>query len=235
MRKQAAFTLIELLVVVAILGIVAAMLFAVVGNAKEKARRVACANNLRQVNAALQMYCDDSRDVTPIASGPNDPTYSLVAYKRLVNDYVSNRAITAVRNESRHQIFACPADRFYYDEVMSMARLVAHGLCEQSISDHSSYTFNGGDPGIAGMRLSSIQEPCKTVLVGEASACVPWSRHQPKRPLSHENAKFNNARNLISFVDSHVSYIRIHWDENRSGLAINYDPPAGYEYRWSGK
>jgi hypothetical protein len=123
---------------------------------------------------------------------------------------------------------------------VSIARYVPHGLWEQSISDNSSYAFNGGNAmansslGIAGLKLSSIREPAKTVLVAEGSAYVPWSWHQPKRPLSHENARFNNAMNMVSFVDGHTSYIRIYWNDNRSGLALHYDPPPGYDYRWSG-
>ncbi|MBI3850458.1 MAG: type II secretion system protein [Verrucomicrobia bacterium] len=225
-----AFTLIELLVVVGIISLLAGLLLSGIGTAKAKAKRIACANNLRQINLGLQMYADDSGDATPSHSTPNDTTFSLVAYKRLMKSYVGHNV----------KIFACPSDRFYYDEVMSIARYVPHGLWEQSISDNSSYAFNGANamanagPGISGLTLSSIREPAKTVLVAEGSAYIPWSWHQPKRPLSHENARFDNAMNMVSFVDGHVSYIRIYWDDNRSGLALHYDPPLGYDYRWSG-
>ncbi len=235
-RAKRAFTLIELLVIVAIIGLLAGLLLSGIGTAKGKARRMACANNLRQINLGLQMYSDDSHDATPSTSSPNGPTFSLVAYKSLMKSYVGNDD----PGSGRMKVFVCPSDWFYYDEVMSIARYVPHGLWEQSISDNSSYAFNGANamanssPGIAGLKLSSIREPAKTVLVAEGSAYVPWSWHQPKRPLSHENARFNNAMNVISFVDGHVSYIRIYWDDNRSGLALHYDPPDGYEYRWSG-
>jgi len=235
-RSIRAFTLIELLVVVGLTGLLAGLLLSGIGNAKAKARRVACANNLRQINLGLRMYSDDSRDATPSLSTPNNPTFSLVAYKRLMKRYVGRDDPSS----GPEKAFACPADLFYYDEVMSIARYVPHGLWEQSISDYTSYAFNGGNemgnsrPGIAGLKLSSIREPAKTVLVAEGSAYIPWSWHQPKRPLSHENAKFNNAMNTVSFVDGHVSHIRIYWDDNRSGLALDYDPPAEYGYRWSG-
>lgn len=231
-----AFTLIELLVVLGTIGLLAGLLLAAMGSAKDKVRRMTCANNLRQINLGLQMYCDDSRDTTPaVDSNSHDPIYSLIAYKKLIKAYVN-------RDEkgSGQRLFACPADRFYYDQVMSIAQCVPHGFWEQSISDHSSYAFNGGNamaaskPGISGLKLSSIRDPAITVLVAEASAFIPWSWHQPKRPLSHENSRFNNALNLISFVDGHIGYIRIYWDENRSGLALDYDPPSGYAYRWSG-
>ncbi len=54
------FTLIELLVVIAIIAILAAILFPVFARAKGAARAVKCASNLKQIEAANQMYMDDN-------------------------------------------------------------------------------------------------------------------------------------------------------------------------------
>src|SRR5436309_3385247 len=59
MQHRRAFTLIEFLVVIAIIAILAAILFPVFAQAREKARQAACFSNCKQLCLAYQMYAQD--------------------------------------------------------------------------------------------------------------------------------------------------------------------------------
>src|SRR5580658_851953 len=60
MRSRLGFTLIELLVFIAIIAILAAILFPVFAQAREKARASNCISNEKQISMAAHMYIDDN-------------------------------------------------------------------------------------------------------------------------------------------------------------------------------
>jgi len=249
LKAARGFTLVELLVVMAIIAVLAALLLPVLSAAKRRAQRTACINNLRQINLGVRVYSEDAGDATPspgTAAAATNVMLLYTGYKQLMKSEVGLKEASS----SQDRLFACPADlffpSFFLTNGQSPWRYVPMSFHDQPFSDFSSYVFNGGNnltrtnrnktivvrrPGLTGVKLSAVKHPGRTALVSEGSAPCPWSWHGPSRGIP-----CNDAMNVMSFVDGHVSYLKIYWDSAFNGgnsEAYMYDPPATYDYQWS--
>jgi prepilin-type N-terminal cleavage/methylation domain-containing protein len=228
---KCAFTLIELLVVIAIIAILAALLLPVLGKAKGAAKKTACINNLGQINLALRMYVDDHGDAFRVLTN-DEPVY--FTFKDSIQPY-----LTRTGANTNDQLFICPSDDFNCDDqtikdLFPGDLIGGQGFYRQTVTHYSSYFFNGkastnDDTRAAQKPFASVGEPSKFILAGEDSGGLSLSAHDRKEPY-----QFNNALNVMSFVDGHVSYIPMYWNgvKGLDGISALYEPPAGYNYRW---
>jgi prepilin-type N-terminal cleavage/methylation domain-containing protein len=124
-KSAGGFTLIELLVVVAIISLLAAILFPVFARARENARRASCLSNMKQIGLGFMMYVQDYDGRFPFAAyhpigGSNQPVnlQTDTSYPGYVIGHYNNSGATLTRYITwmdmiypyvkSTQVFQCP-------------------------------------------------------------------------------------------------------------------------------
>jgi prepilin-type N-terminal cleavage/methylation domain-containing protein len=109
------FTLIELLVVVSIIAILAAILFPVYSQVREKSRRVVCVSNAKQIAMAYLQYAEDYDESVPIAFAQKDSFGPLTAKYNVAGIGGAAFQPTGIQTQLQpyiktYDVFVCPDD-----------------------------------------------------------------------------------------------------------------------------
>jgi prepilin-type N-terminal cleavage/methylation domain-containing protein len=112
-RNLQGFTLIELLVVISIISVIAAILFPVFAQARERARMASCLSNGKQIGLASMMYAQDYDDTLP-ETGFNMPCHNPADPAKANNDAywsgVYAWPIAIYPYTKNYQMLSCPSD-----------------------------------------------------------------------------------------------------------------------------
>src|SRR5262245_8579530 len=169
MARRCGFTLVELLVVMVIVGILIALLLPAVQTARESARRVQCANNLKQIGLAQTTYervnkkfannAGDFRQTT----AQNIPTWLAAILPHMEDAPLFNSWAQAVgygnsggfmptSNTEVNALFASPVRSFYCPSrrpaaaypIPSKLPIAVGPLVRVTTASRSDYAINGG-------------------------------------------------------------------------------------------
>ena len=222
------FTLVELLVVVAVIAILAGLLLPALNKAKESAKQIFCGNNLRQIGAAFQYYCDDNQGYLPITYVLPTEVYHNWTY------YFAEYFGLTVEKSAPPKYYLCPS--IPLDPAFTtISKISPNSYLASSPAAYKANQENGYDSNIAfwyrARKLHLLPRPSEYVPFAEPSVngmfYFQWVNDAINRYLGINN---HQGKSNYLHADGHVASMVIREGERgSSNYKWNFYPKGVFE------
>ena len=202
--RRAAFTLIEILVVIAIIAVLAAILFPVFARARENARRSSCQSNMKQSSLAVIQYTQDYDEHFPLGLWVDSMGNHRTAFDS-IQPYAKNT-----------QIGICPSDDGAPDVTLYLP-----GSMPVSYTANDKLATAPDFGGPIPPSLSEVKQSARLPLIWDAINVTP---PPPPFVLPSVVAKRRHLEGAnCAFVDGHVKWIKTQPELSDPDPANAYD------------
>lgn len=221
-RDNRGMSLIEMLTVIAIIGILAALVFPILSKVREKGRQTTCLSNLKQLGAAMQLYTNDFGGKWPNCGGEwgTDAYYVSIGTHYLpyfLDPYLKNK-----------KVWECPSDiggvtwpaggitqlnKSIYEQCGSsyqfipqkfrnfQVRIWLGPVLPDPYDPATGMPSGGASTQWYGRLVSKAKRPAEFPLIADV---LQWHHEKPKPGTPVNDPAYAQARRNVWFADGHA-------------------------------